>query len=368
MKKLKKTTPKKTLPKKVEVIDIKKVNAEKQELTSISIHTVSQLYAGNREMSKFSDEKVNDFVKKTGISLINRPESYGIVLNQSQQRVLEGILKAFSDTNYEGDEMVDKYKSLEKTYSTTNIDTRKIINETYSNVDKIPIIRLSQADIINLAGYNAKRQGDKVDVLEAIAFLATKQFCFYWIRLKKDNKGELVKNKNGDFIKEEIMEVSTLFRIRVVREEGDFQHYEIHPSCVIIDQINSNYGGNYFLLIPTNWRDEVTKLTGKRASSYTYEFLLWLRVHYEQIRRHNAKQKKNKPFVITKSWENVAIALKMPESLYKSNRKKASKIIQTAYEIALRLGYLIKIENNQLADTDTLYLNESYYPKPGELV
>jgi hypothetical protein len=188
------------------------------------------------------------------------------------------------------------------------------------------------------------------------------------VRLKKDDKGNPVKNKNGDFIKEEIMEVSTLFRIQVVREEGEFQHYEIHPSCVIIDQINNDYGGNYFLLIPTNWRDEVTKLTGRRASSYTYEFLLWLRIQYEQIRRGNASQKRNKPFIIKKTWEDVAIALKMPESLYKSNRKRASKIILAAYDIAVKLHYLVKIENNELEDADTLYLNESYYPKPGELV
>jgi len=56
----------------------------------------------------------------------------------------------------------------------------------------------------------------------------------------------------------------------------------------------------------------------------------------------------------------------MPETMYKANRKRASKIIQDAYSTAIKLGYLVKVENT--GATDILYLNESYYPKPGELV
>ena len=62
----------------------------------------------------------------------------------------------------------------------------------------------------------------------------------------------------------------------------------------------------------------------------------------------------------------MAIALKMPESMYKRNRPRSYKIIQEAYSVAIKLGYLVGVENN--GATDILYLNESYYPKPGELV
>jgi hypothetical protein len=218
----------------------------------------------------------------------------------------------------------------------------------------------SQAEIIKLSGYD-RTHGNKVDVVEAISFLATKQFCFYWVRLKTE-KGKPVKDKNGNFVKEEVMEVGSLFRIKTVRtEEGELQYYEIHPSAPLLDQVN-----NYFLLIPNDWRKEVEQITGKRASSYTYEFLLWLRLQYEKIRRYNSKNREKKPFKISKSWEDIAIALKMPETMYKANRKRASKIIQDAYSIAIKLGYLVKVENN--GATDILYLNEDYYPKPGELV
>lgn len=331
---------------------------EGRKHTKIAIHAVTQFYGDNKQLSIFSDEKIDAFFRDTGLSITNRPDSYGVVLNQSQRRVLEGILKAFTDSNYKGDKEIDK-----ATYSSKIYPIDKIAG-AYSNVDKMPVVRLTQAEIIKLSGHD-RTHGDKVDVVEAISFLATKQFCFYWVRLIKTEKGKPVKDKSGDYVKEEVMEVGSLFRIKTVRtEEGELQYYEIHPSAPLLDQVN-----NYFLLVPNDWREEVKQLTGKRASSYTYELLLWLRLQYEQIRRYNkggGKNRKPKPFKISKRWEDVAIALKMPESMYKANRKRASKIIQDAYYVAIELGYLVRVENN--GATDILYLNESYYPKPGELV
>lgn len=337
--------------------------------TKIAIHTVSQFYGDNKQLSLFSDEKIDAFKDATGLNLTNRPTNYGVVLNQSQKRVLEGILKAFTDTNYKGDEAIGKDKALESVY-TLNQETAKELllksNAPYKNIDKIPVVRLTQAQIIDLSGYDlkAQKQSDKQHVTEALSYLATNQFCFYWVRLKTEN-GKPVKDKSGKNVKEEVMEVGTLLRIKIVRDgTGLLQYYEIHPSAPLLDQVN-----NYFLLVPNNWRDEVKQLTGKRASSYTYELLLWLRLQYEQIRRYNkggGKNRKPKPFKISKSWEDVAIALKMPESVYKGKRKRAIKIIQEAYSVAIKLGYLVRVENN--GATDILYLNESYYPKPGELV
>jgi len=210
---------------------------EAKKHTKIAIHTVSQFYGDNKQLSLFSDEKIEDFSRATGISITNRPDSYGVVLNQSQRRVLEGILKAFTDSNYKGDEEIDK-----ATYS-SNIYPINRIAGAYSNVDKIPVVKLTQSEIIELSGHD-RTQGDKVDVVEAISFLATKQFCFYWVRLKTE-KGKPVKDKSGDYVKEEVMEVGSLFRIKTVRTaEGELQYYEIHPSAPLLDQVN-----NYFLLL-----------------------------------------------------------------------------------------------------------------------
>lgn len=344
---------------------------ETKKHTAISIHTANQFYENPKQGELFSDETLDKIIETTGITLINRPESYGVVLNQSQKRVFEGILKAFSDTNYLGDEQIDKRQSLKEVYpKATGNRAKDVIDEPYKNVDKIPIIKLTQAELITLSGYDLKkqRQGDKVDVVEAIAYLATKQFCFYWTRLKKDEKRRPVKDKAGDWVKEEVTEVGSLLRVKTVRAEGtgEFKYYEIQPSLVILDQVNEHYGGSYFLLVPTDWRDEVKKLTGKRASSYTYEFLFWLKLQYELIRRYNSTKAKKKPFTIKKSWEEIAIILKMPESLYKANKKRANAVIQEAYSTAIKLNYLLEVKDDGV--TNILYLNEEYYPKPGELI
>ena len=337
--------------------------------TKMAIHAVTQFYGDNRQLSLFSDEKIDAFKDATGLNLTNRPTNYGVVLNQSQMRVFEGILKAFTDTNYKGDEQKDKATALREVYSDTETSAKTLVkgeNAPYRNIDTIPVVKLTQAQIIELSGYDlkAQKQSDKQHVIEALSFLATNQFCFYWVRLKTEN-GKPVKDKSGDYVKEEVMEVGSILRIKTIRDQtGLLQYYEIHPSAPLLDQVN-----NYFLLVPTNWRDEVKQLTGKRASSYTYELLLWLRLQYEQIRRYNkggGKNRKPKPFKISKSWEDVAITLKMPESVYKRKRKRAINIIQEAYSVAIKLGYLVKVENN--GAIDILYLNESYYPKPGELV
>jgi len=346
-----------------------KIGAEREKHTKIAIHAVSQFYGDNKQLSLFTDEKIDVFTDATGLNLTNRPANYGVVLNQAQRKVFEGILKAFTDTNYKGDEQKDKATAFREIYSDTETSAKTLVkgeNAPYKNIETIPVIKLTQAQVIDLSGYDLskQRQGDKQDVIEALSFLATNQFCFYWIRLKTE-KGKPVKDKSGDYVKEEVMEVGTLLRIKTIRDQsGLLQYYEIQPSAPLLDQVN-----NYFLLVPNNWREEVRLLTGKRASSYSYELLLWLRLQYEQIRRYNkggGTNRKPKPFKISKSWEDVAIALKMPETMYKRNRDRSYKIIYEAYSVAIKLGYLVKVENN--GATDILYLNESYYPKPGELV
>jgi hypothetical protein len=181
-----------------------------------------------------------------------------------------------------------------------------------------------------------------------------------------DEKGKYQKDKKGDYQKEEVIEVGTLFRIKEIRDQagGQLKYYEIHPSAALLDQID-----NYFLLIPENWREEVEAITGTKGSKYTYNFLVWLRLQYEQIRRHNSKggkiKRKRKEYRIQKTWEEIAIALKMPESIYKANRIRAKKTIEAAYSVAIKLGYLLKVEDN--GASDILYLNEEKYPQPGAL-
>jgi len=340
------------------------ISEDIEELTKYSIHAVKQLYGDNKEITKFSGDNVNTFVEATGLNLTNKPDSYGVVLNYTQKKLFEAILKRLTDTNYKGDTQINNDILLKDNYKDTRTANNTLLTgdkAPYKNIKTIPVLKIKQARLIELCGFDKPRQGDKQDVIEALNFLGTNLFFFYWIRLKTENN-KPVKDKNGDYIKEEVMEVGTLLRVRHIREQGVLQYYEITFSAPILDQVD-----NYFLLVPCNWRDEVKQITGKRASNYTYVFLFWLRLQYEEKRRYNSggKGRKPKDFIINKSWEDIAIALKMPISMYKANRKKAESIIKEAYNVAIKLGYLKKIET--IKNIDKLYLNEEFYPKPGQL-
>ena len=338
---------------------------DKPELIKQGLHSVKQMFGEQLQLSLFSEKIPSEFSRKFGIEVINKIDKYGIDLNETQLKVMEGLLKAFTDTNYKGntnskskDEVVNEYPKINRS---------EHLPKAYQNINDIPRIQIGQRELLRLSGINDNSRGLAQKGVEALNYLGSTQFCFYWIRLAYDKAGKPEKDpKTGDYKKEEVTAIDTLFKVKVVKDEQtkEFKYYEVEPSVIFLDQVN-----NYFLLIPHNWREEVKQLTGKRASSYTYELLLWLRLQYEQIRRYNkggGKSRKPKPFKISKSWEDVAIALKMPETMYKANRKRASKIIQEAYSVAIKLGYLVRVENN--GATDILYLNESYYPKPGELV
>ena len=89
---------------------------------------------------------------------------------------------------------------------------------------------------------------------------------------------------------------------------------------------------------------------------------------FEEIRQFNnlsRNKAKKKPFILKYRWEDIAIILNMPESMYKLNRKRAREIIEKAYTIATRLGYLLRVEND--VAVDVLYLNEEFFPQGREL-
>ena len=173
--------------------EVKKLKRGEKHI-KMGIHAVTQRFKDSAERTLFSEEKIDTFTRETGLILKTpRPTAYGADLNQSQERVLEGIVRAFSDNNYTGDELIEKSVYSRKTYPVNKI------KGAYDNIDKIPAIKLTQADIIRLSGFK-KTQGEKTHVIEAIEFLGRKQFCFYWLRLKKDEKGRPVVDSKGKYV------------------------------------------------------------------------------------------------------------------------------------------------------------------------
>ncbi len=106
-----------------------RVDGPERKHTKIAIHTVSQFYGDNKQLSLFTDEKIDVFTDATGLNLTNRPANYGVVLNQAQRKVFEGILKAFTDTNYKGDEQKDKATAFREVYSNTETSAKTLVKE-----------------------------------------------------------------------------------------------------------------------------------------------------------------------------------------------------------------------------------------------
>ncbi len=263
---------------------------------------------------------------------------------------MEGILRGFSLTNYKGNMVpIEKSDLIDDKYAFGDLPA------TYKYVSKIPCLKATQAQILKWAGINLNSISEKERAMEALTHLATAQYCFYYDRIALDKNGQPEKGAGGKWEEEEVMAVDTLFVIKEIRNKpnGNLEYYEIIPSPIFLDQRESN-----FMLIPYNWRQEVRALVGSRkASSYTFRFLLFLRYQYELMRRSN--QEEAKSFKIVCNWDEIAIAIKMPESVYKRKKDRALGILDDAYFVAKELGYLLNYSRE--GTVDTLILNEQKY-------
>lgn len=282
------------------------------------------------------------------------PAQYGVALNQVESQVLDGIFKKFTETDYQGDiQMTKERYAKQYQYPTDTL-------QAYKNVTFIPVLRLGQRELARISGMSEEYRQKAV---EALKKLSREPYVFIWHRLVYDKKGRpMMDSRTHEYVKERVTEVSSILRTQEVADEaGNFKYYEISPSAALIDQID-----NYFLIMPANWREEVKQITGKRESDYTYKFLEWLRMNFEEIRRHNAKpgnKGKQRPYVIKRTWEQVAEQLMMPSSIAKKNRARARNIIQRAYEVAYMLKYLERpVENDGY--NDVIVMNVDKYPQP----
>ena len=112
--------------------------SEDREHTKISIHAVKQLYGDNKEITKFSGDNIDTFVEATGLNLTNKPDSYGVVLNYTQKKLLEAVLKILTSTDYKGDTQIDNNSLLKGTYKDTQISNTTLLTGSkapYKNIN-----------------------------------------------------------------------------------------------------------------------------------------------------------------------------------------------------------------------------------------
>ena len=327
-------------------------NKHNEGTTQIGLHSVRNMLGSEMQLSLFSDYTIESLSSSSGVKLVGKIDRFGIDLTDVQSKIMEGILRGFTETNYRGNiEPRDTAQIAAEKYSEGGLPP------TYKYVKEVPRLRATQAQIMDWAGVNKNSISEKERAVEALNHLGTTQYCFYYDRLAYGQDGIPEKDRSGRWKKEEVMAVDTLFTIKEVREEqgGSLKYYEIEISPIFLDQRES-----YFMLIPYNWREEVRAIVGsKKASSYTFRFLMFLRYQYEMKRR---SPKLKPPFSLKWAWEEIAVAIKMPESVYKRQKVRANKILEDAYSVAKQLGYLN--EYQRCENSDTLVFNtEKYYPR-----
>lgn len=319
-----------------------------EKSTKISIHAIRNILGDPGQLSLFRDHDI-DFCNKHKIRLDNKIERFGIDLTEYQSRVLEAILHGFTLSNYQGNHasQVKEEVVLEKFSG----KQPKILDY----VKELPVLRVKQKDIFKWSGVSENKIADRTRAVEALKTLGVKQYCFFYERVAQDSEGNLVKNKNGSWKKEQVHCVDTLFTIKEIRSDKYISYYEIIPSPIFLDQVS-----NYFLLIPYNWREEVRKLLGNRkASSYTFHFLMFLRYQYEMKRR---SRRTSALTSIKWSPEEVAAAINVPKSVYLKHKKKMNQTLDTVYGAAKKLGYLESYKRTGYLDV--LHLNKTKYYNP----
>lgn len=317
------------------------------------------------------------------------PDRIGFNLsNQVQRDILFAVLRKMTETNYQGDLQIPNSLGIKRTYTDNpdktstaltegfNLNNEKQIGGAMKNIPSTPIWRVSQRELIELAGYDPDKGSEAKRVADEIFNLATTQNFLMWTRLKRDNKGKRVinpKTKKQEF--ELVSTFSPVLWVNFVNDQktGKFLYYEISPSPVFLDEVSAQYGGGkngYFLLIPEEANKEIN-LTYKnlfphrtRIPINIQAFCFWLRLRVVEL-----QSKVNNPFSrheldpdIRITYEEICQELNISESAMKTQKKRTTQQIEDGIKVSQEIGYITKGGFDPKKNEFVLTLNFDFYP------
>lgn len=294
----------------------------------------------------FSSSYIDDLRKSLEPIISARVGRFGIDINDTECRVLEAILKGFTETSFEGN-----YKSISKQELRAQINTEIDLEST--RLEKFPRLRFTQKKLMDDLGISRKHPGAISRAVSALDSLSSKMFTFFYARKALDEKGDDILNKDGSVLYEHVIAQGTLLTLLRVKDESEtrLKNYEVVLNPLFIDEREENC-----LIIPSDWRKEVSSVVGnKKTSSYVFKFLIFLRYMHEFF----AKQSVNPPFVLELTMEEMAVTLKFSETSIKRQKKRTEKVLENCYSVAKSLGYL---EDYSIGEyMHRLVLNEQKY-------
>lgn len=318
----------------------------KEKALPMSMHALKNILGNANHSKLLHDGKV---VPQEGITQL------GIDLSDMELKIVEGILKAFAETQNKGNIPPMSIEEIQRGY------VGDVLPKTFDNIKQLPRIRLTQKKLFSFAGIKDNSIASKQRAVEALLNISQKKYQIYYNRLAQNELGKPTRNKFGQWEKEFVVGVGTLFNIYHIFSEKSKQlrYYEIHPNPAFLDQIE-----NYFVLIPYEWREEVKRLAGgKRISLSIYLFLLYLRYQYEIRRRGNWSGLNNK---LSENWCKIAQAIRVSEIDLEEHKGRARATLIRAYELAKTLGYIVDYEISDSVDILT-FNTHKYLPSPKKI-
>lgn len=291
--------------------------------TRISMHAISNVLDGASSSSE--DLKNIDKNIYPSITRIN--------LSALQMNMMAAILRGFTSTGYKGNisQLEDRNPNAQPL--NTELEGEASLFEKTTTV---PILRITQKRLLDLAGINQASAGEKERAIESIIYLKTRNFFIKYSRLIFDKNGEPMRDEEGNWKKETQEGIYPLFDVRPIKDErsGILKYYEIIPSQVFLDQVDKHY-----TYLPKDFNIEIKKLLGsKKASRSIFLFFYFLSYSYGiQVGRKKTSRVKI-------SLEKIFPKIGVSTASFKNQRKRSLKILDEACDIALKLNYLLSWE------------------------
>ena len=309
------------------------------------------------------------------------------ISTDTERRVLFGFLKLLTDTNYRGtyqvpnsqvikQEFGDKEKPVETLTKGTKTRTGTEIGGAYENIPSTPVVRITRDNIMRASGLDPESGSDRRDFAQAFSALTIRQNFLMWTRIATDEKGRVVKDRNGKTKFELVSTFSPVLNVNFVSDPTTkkLEYYEISPAPVFLDQISKEYGGpngGYFLLIPEGAYQEVSEAYHKRfpsrrgmIPSVIQALCFWfrLKVQERQNDERNPLSRKKVSNQIRISYFDLCRELDFGEKTIRNNRKRISQTIEDGISVSLDLGYLTGASFDAVSDDYIFDLNLDYYP------
>lgn len=310
------------------------------------------------------------------------------ISTDSQRKLLFGVLKSMSDTEYQGSYQVPNNQILKQQYKENSKTveaqtkgylvsmTQTHLGGAYENIPSYPVLKITDRDLMIVSGFDPDSHFDRENFKKAKGDLCFKQNFLMWTRFARDEKGHIKRNRNGKTEFELVSTFSPVLNLNVVSDPQTKQilYNEIALAPVFLDEISRDYGGvngGYFILIPEDSTKEISKAyrqrfpTRKGLTPSVVQALCWwfrLRVQDLQNKNQNPFTKHKEDSTLTISYFDLCRQLDYGERTIKAHRNRIFQTLSDGIAISQDLGYINSFSFDSESDMYSFDLNIDYYP------